>query len=310
VALIKCPDCGRDVSDLAPACLGCGRPIAGAVSKPHPAQPANVQQSPTSQLPAAQPTSPPPPTASTLVPAFGGVLRSNIGDVDKIEPVKKMQGFPTGAMLIGVFVIVVVVAVALLLTANRGGPPQATSPGTSAASAARPPLTAVPIAAATSRRASGAATPLPDVNSISCDTLESTIFHIHLHLAIFVDGQEQMLPLGIGIGQPWQVEDSAEGPFVTDGSCFYWIHTHTEDGVVHIESPIRRRFTLGDFFAIWQVPLSATQVGPAQGQVITYVNGSRDDRNPADIPLLSHERIQLDIGGDVPPYVFDFPPGD
>jgi hypothetical protein len=238
------------------------------------------------------------------------VLRSNIGDVEKIEPVRKMQGFPTGAVLIGVFVIVVVVAAALLLTANRAGPPQAASSTTAASSTSRPTTTAVPIAAATPRRASAAATPLPDVNGISCDTLESTIFHIHVHLAIFVDGQEQMLPLGVGIGQPWQVEDSAEGPFVTDGSCFYWIHTHTEDGVVHIESPVRRRFTLGDFFAIWQVPLSATQVGPAQGQVITYVNGSRDDRDPADIPLLSHERIQLDIGGDVPPYVFDFPPGD
>jgi hypothetical protein len=204
----------------------------------------------------------------------------------------------------------VVVAAALLLTANRAGPPQAGSSTTAASSTSPSSTTAVPIAAATSRRASAAATPLPDVNGISCDTLESTIFHIHVHLAIFVDGQEQMLPLGVGIGQPWQVEDSAEGPFVTDGSCFYWIHTHTEDGVVHIESPVRRRFTLGDFFAIWQVPLSTTQVGPAQGQVFTYVNGSRDDRDPAVIPLLSHERIQLNIGGDVPPYVFDFPPGD
>lgn len=164
--------------------------------------------------------------------------------------------------------------------------------------------------AASPRNSSGVATPLPDVNGVSCDALESTIFHIHVHVAIFVNGQEQQVPLGVGIGQPWQVEDSAEGPFVTDGSCFYWIHTHTEDGVVHIESPVRRRFTLGDFFAIWQVPLSATQVGPAQGPVIAYVNGSRDDTTPSDIPLLSHERIQLDIGGDVPPYVFDFPPGD
>lgn len=27
MALTKCPDCGRDVSDAAPACPGCGRPI-------------------------------------------------------------------------------------------------------------------------------------------------------------------------------------------------------------------------------------------------------------------------------------------
>jgi hypothetical protein len=27
MALIKCPDCGKDISDLAPACVECGRPI-------------------------------------------------------------------------------------------------------------------------------------------------------------------------------------------------------------------------------------------------------------------------------------------
>ena len=152
--------------------------------------------------------------------------------------------------------------------------------------------------------------PLPAVNGISCDALESTIEHIHVHLAIFVNGQEQQIPLGVGIGQPWQVSDSDEGPFVTDGACFYWLHTHTQDGIVHIESPVRRRFSLGDFFAIWQVALSENQVGPAQGQVITYVNGQRSSTAPQNITLLPHERIQLDIGGDVPPYPFDFPDGD
>jgi hypothetical protein len=97
---------------------------------------------------------------------------------------------------------------------------------------------------------------------------------------------------------------------VDDGACFYWIHTHTDDGILHIESPIRRRFTLGDFFAIWQVPLSATQIGPAHGTVIAYVNGQRTDTDPGDIVLTAHERIQLDVGQDVAPYVFDFPPGD
>ena len=151
--------------------------------------------------------------------------------------------------------------------------------------------------------------PMP-VNGISCDALESTIFHIHVHLAVFFDQDEQLIPFGIGIGEPWQVEDSPDGPFVTDGLCFYWIHTHTEDGVVHIESPIRRTFTLGDFFAVWEQPLSATQVGPKQGQVISYVNGDKVQTAPQDIPLLQHTQIQLDVGADVPPYSFDFPDGD
>jgi DNA-directed RNA polymerase subunit RPC12/RpoP len=30
--LIECPDCGQRVSDAAPSCVGCGRPIAGSVA--------------------------------------------------------------------------------------------------------------------------------------------------------------------------------------------------------------------------------------------------------------------------------------
>lgn len=299
MALIKCPDCGREVSDLAPACLGCGRPIAGTTLQP------------ASPRPPPPPPQPVPSTSTTAPPAaLTGVLRSNLADHQTVESPRKSAGFPTGFVLLGLLLLIAVIAAILLLTSGRSGPPQAANSSTAATSAPRPPLTAAPAAASVSRRSSGPAAPLPDVNGISCDALESTIFHIHVHLAIFVDGQEQAVPFGIGIGQPWQVEDTADGPFVTNGACFYWTHTHTEDGIVHIESPVRRRFTLGDFFAIWQVPLSPTQVGPAQGPVIAYVNGARDDTNPADIPLLSHERIQLDIGGDVPPYIFDFPPGD
>jgi hypothetical protein len=44
--------------------------------------------------------------------------------------------------------------------------------------------------------------------------------------------------------------------------------------------------------------------------VIAYVNGQRDDTDPAAIALLPHARIQLNVGQDVPPYMFDFPPGD
>ena len=35
MSLIKCPDCGRDVSSLAPACVGCGRPFESAAGGPN-----------------------------------------------------------------------------------------------------------------------------------------------------------------------------------------------------------------------------------------------------------------------------------
>jgi zinc-ribbon domain len=263
MALVKCPDCGRDVSDSAPACPNCGRPNPGAAAPPR-----------------------------------SGILASNLSAIEAKEeaPKKTRGGSPLPFVLSAVLLAVLGAGAALLVltaTQQRGSP-----------AAARPTPAAAPASA------SGGAGILPDINGISCDALESTIVHLHVHLAIFVNGEEQQVPFGIGIGQPWQVTDSDEGPFVTDGACFYWIHTHTEDGIVHIESPVRRRFTLGDFFAIWQVPLSGTQVGNAQGQVITYVNGQRNNTNPPDIPLLPHARIQLCVGGDVPPQPFDFPPGD
>ena len=230
-----------------------------------------------------------------------GILPSNVGSVETAEAPRPRAGLPYRVVFGAVVLLVAGAAGALLLTSGQQRPQPTASPTLAPASSTAVAVNAP--AASTGGR-------LPVINGISCDALESTVVHIHVHLAIFVNGEEQQIPYGIGIGQPWDISDSDEGPFVDNGSCFYWLHTHTGDGVVHIESPVRRRFTLGDFFAVWQLPLSATQVGPAQGQVITYINGQRDPTNPPDIPLLPHARIQLDVGGDVPPYPFDFPPGD
>jgi hypothetical protein len=293
--LIKCPDCGRDVSDLAPSCPNCGRPTA-------------LTQSPRS------PTQPQPGPTPSPPPGYGGgLLRSNVSSLEISEPQPKTRSFPIAGLLLGLLVVIVGAGAAyLILASNRTAAPQAAvvapTPPARQAPTLVPTVSAAPANQGRAVAAAGQAQ-LPDVNGISCDALESTIFHLHAHVAIFVNGAEQVIPFGVGIGQPWQVSDSAEGPFVDDGTCFYWIHTHTEDGVLHIESPVRRTFTLGDFFAIWQVPLSANQMGPIQGAVIAYVNGSKVDGDPSDIPLTQHAQIQLDSGQDVAPYVFRFPPG-
>jgi hypothetical protein len=230
------------------------------------------------------------------MPLKGEILKSNVGAAQPEAPARAERASPLPLILAGVLLLILGAGAALFWTSNQQRSQQAAA---SATVAARP--------AATGTAAAGV---LPPINGISCDALESTVVHIHLHLAIFINGEEQQVPLGIGIGQPWEVTSSAEGPFVSNGSCFYWLHTHTQDGIIHIESPVRRRFSLGDFFAIWQVPLSANQVGDAQGQVITDINGQRSSMNPPDITLLPHQRIQLDVAGDVPPEPFDFPPGD
>jgi hypothetical protein len=148
------------------------------------------------------------------------------------------------------------------------------------------------------------------VDGITCDTQEQVAYHIHAHLAIFVSGVQRIVPEGIGIAPPRQEEQSSEGPFVVAGGCFYWLHSHTPDGVIHIESPDHRVYTLGQYFDEWRQPLSRTQVGPAQGQVTAFVDGRPYSGDPRVIALLPHRQIQLDVGAPVvPPQPFVFPNG-
>jgi hypothetical protein len=149
----------------------------------------------------------------------------------------------------------------------------------------------------------------PTIDGIPCETTERVTYHVHAHLAVFVDGQPKVVPYGIGIAAPRQVQNSSEGPFVGAGGCFYWLHTHTEDGVIHVEAPVPMDFTLGQFFDVWQQPLSDNQVGPAKGTVEAYLNGQAYQGDVRQISLAAHNVIQLDVGGGVPPQPFTFPPG-
>jgi hypothetical protein len=148
-----------------------------------------------------------------------------------------------------------------------------------------------------------------DVDRIGCQSSEQTIVHIHAHLTIFVNGSPRQVPAGIGVPGA-QAQSTAQGPFVSSGTCFYWLHTHAADGIIHIESPVRRTYTLGDFFDEWGQPLGPHQLGPATGRVAAIYDGQRYLGNPRDIPLNAHAQIQLEIGTPlVAPVRIAFPPG-
>ena len=147
------------------------------------------------------------------------------------------------------------------------------------------------------------------VDGVSANQSEQVAYHIHAHLAIYVDGTAKTVPYGIGIAQPWSTVQTADGPFVNSGSAFYYLHTHDGTGVIHIESPTTTQYTLGQFFAEWNQPLSATQVGSHSGAVIAYVNGAKFAGDPASIPLTKHALIQLDLGKDIAPQSYTFANG-
>jgi len=140
------------------------------------------------------------------------------------------------------------------------------------------------------------------VNGITCGPTEQLVYHIHAHLAVFKNGQAYTLPAGVGIPGSHAVTTN-QGPIASGGTCIYWLHTHTTDGVIHIESPSKKIYSLGDFFDEWHQPLSSKQVGTLSGTVSAFVNGKPWKKNPRDIPLLPHADIQLSIGEPAPPIV-------
>lgn len=152
-----------------------------------------------------------------------------------------------------------------------------------------------PVLAPASTAATG-----PTVDGVQRNSMEQAVYHIHTRLSVYVNGTLRAILPGVGVVQPVP-QNTAHGVFESASHCYYWLHTHAQDGIIHIEAPSRTTYTLGQFFAIWRQPLRPDQVGPARGTLTAYVNGHRYTGDPATIPLTSHEDIQLDIGRPVVP---------
>ena len=147
------------------------------------------------------------------------------------------------------------------------------------------------------------------VDGIQCQGAEQVLFHIHARLTLFVNGSARSIPKGIGIPGA-EVSPTPAGPFVAGGRCFYWLHTHAADGIIHIESPVARTYTLGNFFDVWGQKLGPSAVGPGTGRVMAFYDGQVFRGNPREIPLTRHAQIQLDVGRPlVAPARVSFPPG-
>lgn len=137
------------------------------------------------------------------------------------------------------------------------------------------------------------------VDGIKCAPLEQVAYHIHAHLLVYVNGQPRALPGGIGLIGPVEYRTPA-GPFFVAQGCYYWLHTHASDGVIHVESPTARVYRLGNFFDEWGEALSSNQVAGSKGTLTAFVNGRPWTKSPRTIPLLPHAVIQLDVGTPVP----------
>jgi hypothetical protein len=138
------------------------------------------------------------------------------------------------------------------------------------------------------------------VDGVQCAPIEQLVYHIHSHLQVYVNGQPRSLPAAIGLIGP-VAQNTPYGKFYGAQTCYYWLHTHTNDGVIHVESPSKRIYTLGNFFDEWRQPLSPTQVAGDKGKVTAFLNGKPWTKNPRTIPLIPHASIDLDVGTPVVP---------
>jgi hypothetical protein len=139
------------------------------------------------------------------------------------------------------------------------------------------------------------------VDGIACETTEQVMLHIHAHLALFVNGKQLQIPQYIGIVP--NANDS-------QAACLYWLHTHDDSGIIHVEAPELRDYVLGNFFDIWGEDLRRDEVGPYSGPVTAFVNGTKYDGDLAQIPLRAHQLITLEVGTPiVSPPNYTFPPG-
>jgi hypothetical protein len=72
--------------------------------------------------------------------------------------------------------------------------------------------------------------------------------HFHPRLTVYVNGEQVPIPVNIGI-------DPGQSP-----EAMASLHTHEGDGTIHVEGMAEA--TLAQFFEIWGVPLSSSELGP------------------------------------------------
>ena len=90
--------------------------------------------------------------------------------------------------------------------------------------------------------------------------------HDHAMLLIYANGQQIKIPVNTGEGD--------------SGPCTQPLHVHAtapETDVIHIESPVARTYTLGDFFKVWAATPNIGGPTPVifnQNQIFNYAAGN------------------------------------
>jgi hypothetical protein len=128
------------------------------------------------------------------------------------------------------------------------------------------------------------------IDGVDCNPTEGAAEHVHSQLLLYDRGKRLTVPASIGMSET--------------AGCLYWIHTHDSNGYIHIEAPVIKNYTLGQFFDIWGRELSWTRaaglVAPHGNRLSIWIDGkSWHGSDPRTIVLRDHESIVIQNG---PPF--------
>jgi hypothetical protein len=120
---------------------------------------------------------------------------------------------------------------------------------------------------------------------------ETLVYHIHDLVQVYINGQTIPIPAGIGINNVGTPSDQ----FIAA------LHTHDASGIVHIESPDKRDYTLGQFFDTWGVNLTSTCLGTpycnaGDKQIRVFYDGKPYTQDPRGIVFSQHHDIVVTYG--------------
>ena len=77
-----------------------------------------------------------------------------------------------------------------------------------------------------------------NISGITCDKVEHLVYHNHTKLIIKFQNETHNIPARIGI---------------IPNDCIFWLHTHDDSGIIHIESPVKTAFSLEQFLKVWGI---------------------------------------------------------
>jgi hypothetical protein len=107
--------------------------------------------------------------------------------------------------------------------------------------------------------------------------------HHHSLIHIYIDGLLVPVAPNIGIHKP----------------AYSSVHTHDQTGIIHMESDVPHKFTIGDFFAIWGVRFGNASLGnlvnKGNNKVHVYVDG-KPIADPVHYVMKDQDNIVVGYG--------------